>query len=259
MALTKPQFVQPDRPKTRDGAKSHRSIFDIDDYLDRSEDISSVVQNRYELKTTSPIFHGKERPESIKSSIFDLDNYKKDYEDPGVYSLSHFDEPIPNLENAYRSGSSTPASMISAGRFALSPHGSRRSSLFPEDLTPDFAQHYIPGLQTPTLDPDKTIDVAEIRKILRESFKFLADEAYCAKRCRNLSKNLSDYILYQIKILDYERYKFTCVVNIGQNLGQDLRIVSRSLWNDQTDTYITETFQNKQLFAVAMVFAVYQE
>ena len=259
MALTKPQFVQPDRPKTEDGGKSHRSIFDIDAYLDHSPSDLSFMGQKYDLKTTFPVFHGKDRPESVKSSIFDLENYRKDYEDPGVYSLSHFDEPIPNLENAYQSGSSTPASMISAGQFAISPNSSRRSSLIPECLTPELAKHYIPGLHTPSLDPDKAINSSEIRKILKASFEFLADEVYNVKRCRNLSKNLSDYILYQIKILDYERYKFTCVVHIGQNLGQDLRIVSRSLWNDQTDTYITESFQNKQLFAVAMVFAVYQE
>lgn len=260
MALSKAKFAQPNRASSRDGSKTHRSIFDIDDYLlPLSSDSSRVEARKFDLKTTSPVFQGKERPEIYKCSIFELDSWKTEYEDPGVFSLSHFDEPIPNLEGAYRSGSSTPGSMISAGRFALSPHSSKRSSLFPENLTPDFAEHYIPGLQTPSLDPDKAIDTEEIREILKESFRFLEDEVYDAKRCRILSKNLSDYILYQLKILDYERYKFTCIVNIGQNLGQDLRIVSRSLWNDQTDTYVTEAFQNKQLFTVAMVFAVYQE
>jgi len=259
MALTKPHFVQPERPKTDGGVKTHRSIFDIDDYLDNSSSALPFMGPKYDLQTTLPVLRGKDRPESAKSSIFDVENYKKDFEDPGVYSLSHFDEPIPNLEKAYQSGSSTPTSMISTGRFAISPDGSQCSSLVPGWMTPEIAKHYIPGLQTPSLDPDRAIDTSEIHRILKASFEFLTDEVYDAKRCRGLSKNLSDYILYQIKILDYERYKFTCIVNIGQNLGQDLRIVSRSLWNDQTDTHITESFQNKQLFAVAMVFAVYQE
>ena len=259
MALTRPQFVQPDHPKMGNGGNKHRSIFDIDEYLDPSSSDSSQQGQKYDLKTTFPVFYGKDRAESAKSSMFDLECYKKDHEDPGIYSLTHFDEPIPTLENAYRSGSSTPASMISAGRFAISPNSSRRSSLIPEIMTPELAKHYIPGLQTPSLEPEKAVDITEIRKILKSSFEFLADEEYNAKRSRNLSKNLSDYILYQIKILDYERYKFTCIVNVGQNLGQDIRIVSKSLWNDETDTYITESFQNKQLFVVAMVFAVYQE
>lgn len=259
MSLTKPKFVHPDRPKTADGPQGHRSIFDIDVYLDRSTTVPQTTKGKSDLRTSSPIFYGKEKPEEFNLSIFDPENYRTDLEDPGIFSITHFDEPIPNIESAYRSGSSTPASLISVGRFALSPTSSRRSSLFPEELTPDLAMHYIPGLQEPSMEPERKIDITEVRSILKESFEFLKDETYEVSRCRNLSKNLSDYILYQLKILDYERYKFTCVVNIGQNLGQDLRIASRSLWNEQTDTYVTEHFQNKDLFAVATVFAVYQE
>ena len=256
MALTKPRFVQPDSSHPRADGETFKSIFDIETNIDPIE-LAINEKSPYELKTSSPIFHGKEKPHDFRNSIFDIEQYKKELEDPGIFTLSHFDEPV--IDSIYRPASPTPSSLISVGKFALSPSSSRRSSLVPASVTPEFAQHYIPGLQTPSLDPDRKVDMTEVRKILRESFAFLESESYDVNRCRNLSKNLSEYILYQLKILDYERYKFACIVNIGQNLGQDVRVVSRSLWNNQIDTYISESFQNKELFAVAMVFAVYHE
>ncbi len=259
MALSKPNFVHPSELDANAKSTERKSIFDIDAYIDSSTVPVKTTSKRVDLKTSEPIFRGKEKPEDFRLSIFDPDYYNKDHEDPGVYSLTHFDEPIPYMENAYRSGSSTPSSLISVGRFALSSAGSSRCSLYPDEMTPEFAKHYLPGLKEPTMEPDSPLNTAEIRSVLRESLSTLEGEVYEVSRCRNLSKNLSDYILYQLKTMEFNRYKLTCIVNIGQNLGQDIRIVSRSLWNDQTDTYITEHYKNKDLFAVAMVFAVYKE
>eukprot|EP00794_Sanderia_malayensis_P009933 gene9933-10953_t len=262
MALTRPNFVHPQDQEPGKKSPERKSIFDIDSsYIDSSpvSKSSDKTHKKFSLKTSEPIFRGKERPEDLKLSIFDPDYYNKDYEDPGVYSLTYFDEPIPALENAYRSETSSPDSLISAGRFALSSAGNSRCSLYPGEMTREFAEHYLPGLTEPSLEPEKRLDLAEIRSVLRQSLATLEGEVYEAPRCRNLSKNLSDYILYQLKTMEYNRYRFTCIVNVGQNLGQDLRVVSRSLWNDQTDTFVTEHYQDKDLFAVAMVFAVYKE
>ena len=257
MALTRPKFVHPEQ--TENGVRESKSIFDIDAYIDTSSNEASPNQIKFDLKTSLPIFYGKEKVEDYKLSMFDAAYYKKDFEDPGVYSLTHFDEPIRDIENAYASGSSTPSSLISAGRFALSSAGSSRSSIFPSEMSPEVARRYLPGLQTPSMEPENPFNIAEVRGIMQETLSALKDEVYQLSRCRNLSKNLSDYILYQLKTLEYSRYKFTCIVNIGQNLGQDLRIVSRCLWSDKVDTFVTENFQNKELFVVAMVFAIYQE
>ena len=56
-----------------------------------------------------------------------------------------------------------------------------------------------------------------------------------------------------------ERYKFVCVVWIGQVLGQGVHITSRCLWNARFDNFAQESFKNDQLFAQASIYAVFVE
>jgi len=55
------------------------------------------------------------------------------------------------------------------------------------------------------------------------------------------------------------RYRLVASVMIGQDGGQSISIVSRSLWNAATDNFSSASYRNGSLFAVATVFAVYFE
>ena len=77
--------------------------------------------------------------------------------------------------------------------------------------------------------------------------------------CRELAKGMSNSIMSDLKSLGYERFKFVCTVTIGQNKGQGVRIASRSVWNTDSDRFVSESFMNESLFAVGVVFGIYKE
>lgn len=109
------------------------------------------------------------------------------------------------------------------------------------------------------MEPDKVFSDAEVRTILLQHLQSLESQKYDAKRCRELAKSMSNSIMNDLKMLGYSRFKFVCSVTIGQMKGQDVRIVSRSIWDTDCDTFVSESFKNETLFAVGVVFGVYQE
>jgi len=88
---------------------------------------------------------------------------------------------------------------------------------------------------------------------------FLDGESYEACKCSQLALQLSDVIKDRTKELSLPRYKVVVNVVIGQNAGQSVSCVSRSLWNANTDDFASASYRNASLFAVATVFAVYFE
>ena len=109
------------------------------------------------------------------------------------------------------------------------------------------------------LQPDETLRVTEVRSIILQHLQALESQKYEVKLCRELAKSMSDSIMSDLKQLGYSRFKFICTVTIGQMRGQDVRIASRSVWNTESDTFVSESFKNGSLFAVGMVFGVYKE
>ena len=72
-----------------------------------------------------------------------------------------------------------------------------------------------------------------------------------------LSKNIADGIKEQCKTtMDVPRYKIMVQVMIGQMRDQGIKISSHCLWDTTTDNFATVSFQNQQVFATAIVFAL---
>lgn len=109
------------------------------------------------------------------------------------------------------------------------------------------------------MEPDKGFSVSEVRSIILQHLQSLESQKYDAKLCRELAKGMSNSIMSDLKLLGYSRFKFVCSVTIGQNRGQGVRIASRSVWNTDCDTFVSECFKNETLFAVGVVFGVYKE
>ena len=109
------------------------------------------------------------------------------------------------------------------------------------------------------LKPDEKFSVVDVREIIVQHLQALQSQKYDVTLCRQLAKSMSNSIMSDLKLLGYSRLKFVCTVTIGQMTGQSVRIVSRSVWNPESDTFVSESFRNESLFAVAMVFAVYKE
>ena len=89
--------------------------------------------------------------------------------------------------------------------------------------------------------------------------RYLKNMSYDCKHCSKIALILSDVIRDSIKELKYPRYKFICMVTIGQFGTASLAEGSRCLWDSNNDNYACAHFQNNSLFAVATLYAVFLE
>lgn len=110
------------------------------------------------------------------------------------------------------------------------------------------------------MEPDKRFHIAEVKEIMDETLSSsLKEVKYDAVKCRALSKSLSHTICERVKLLGYRRFKIISSVTIGQIKGQDVRVASRFLWDEKHDTWVDAVFRSAELFAVAVVYGIYQE
>lgn len=110
------------------------------------------------------------------------------------------------------------------------------------------------------MEPDKRFHIADVKEIMEETLSSsLKEEKYDAVKCRALSKSLSHTICERVKLLGFGHFKIISSVTIGQIKGQDVRVASRFLWDEKHDTWVDAVFKSSELFAVAVVYGIYQE
>eukprot|EP00804_Cyclotella_cryptica_P025114 CCRYP_012978-RC/>CCRYP_012978-RC protein AED:0.47 eAED:0.55 QI:0/0/0/1/1/1/3/0/153 len=90
--------------------------------------------------------------------------------------------------------------------------------------------------------------------------KWVEEWADFGDEFETLSKDIADKIKERIKCtLNIPRYKLAIQVTIGQMKDQGVRITSRCLWDTSTDNYATASFQNRHVWASAIVFGLYTD
>ncbi|XP_053093975.1 dynein light chain Tctex-type 5 isoform X2 [Pangasianodon hypophthalmus] len=77
--------------------------------------------------------------------------------------------------------------------------------------------------------------------------------------CSAVATELSESIKEAAKSLSNGRYKLICCVAIGQLRNSAVSCSSRGIWSPDTDTFTEYLFKNQHLFALCVLFAVYQE
>ncbi len=87
----------------------------------------------------------------------------------------------------------------------------------------------------------------------------ISDMNYDAEKCRFLTLELATEIKNRVKQFGFDRYKLVSQVSINSMHGQDLRVVSRFIWDERFDNYVSCTYRNATLSVVAVLFGVYQE
>ncbi|GAB66417.1 dynein light chain type 2 [Plasmodium cynomolgi strain B] len=71
--------------------------------------------------------------------------------------------------------------------------------------------------------------------------------------------NLVDEVQQFIKPYVNERHKIVVQGIIGENKKQGIHVASKSLWNVETDNYISAKYVNDFIFVTVMVFLLYNE
>lgn len=119
--------------------------------------------------------------------------------------------------------------------------------------------HRIPK-NTYRLEPTNRFSERKVKEIIDEVLgENLEGKTYDAMFCKEMSKKLSEIIKQRVKYCGFSRYKYICIVYMGQTKSQGMRIGSRCLWNQKVDNVAESYFRNGELFAVATVYGVYCE
>jgi hypothetical protein len=95
--------------------------------------------------------------------------------------------------------------------------------------------------------------------LLEETLK---NRKYDPTKSAYLCKELSKEMMSETRLIMNNasmRYKLVAHVVIGEMSGQDLRVGSRCLWDNNQDNCVTVVYKNSSLYAVATVFAIYYE
>ena len=99
-----------------------------------------------------------------------------------------------------------------------------------------------------------------IKSIMEELMEAsLRDRKYDSLTCASLAQQLSGDIQVEVKNIELERYRLITVVHIGERNRQDIRIVSRAVWDPELDSFVTYKYQNEWLFCIATVYGIYLE
>lgn len=110
-------------------------------------------------------------------------------------------------------------------------------------------------------DPNERFKPDAVHHIIQEVLDECLDgEKYNPTQCRNLTQMLTDLIKGRIKDMNFSpRYKYIVTVTLGQDCNQGMSIVSRGLWNKDTDSYAEGVYAKDGIFAVATVYACYYD
>ncbi|XP_074615275.1 dynein light chain Tctex-type protein 2B-like [Acropora palmata] len=109
-------------------------------------------------------------------------------------------------------------------------------------------------------DPQKKFSPAVVKQLIEEVLvRTLTDVTYDPTVCRDLSLRISEEVKSQVKQLGFDRYKIVCITHIGSKMSQGIKIGSLCCWDANNDNFTECSFANRSLFAVTLVFGVYQE
>lgn len=87
----------------------------------------------------------------------------------------------------------------------------------------------------------------------------MTDMTYDPNEAAEMTSELSDKVLSDIKKLGFKRHKFVVYVAMGNIRGQGLHVVSRALCDANNDSHVTVTYQTKEFYVVVIVHALYFE
>ena len=104
------------------------------------------------------------------------------------------------------------------------------------------------------------VDIVRVRRAAASVIDTaITGYTYEGPQAKQFTVMLADRLRAQIKALLCTRYKLIVHVSIGQKQRQDLRIVSRCIWDAKWDRHLTITKETANAFVSVTIFCVYTE
>ncbi|XP_052776842.1 dynein light chain Tctex-type 5-like [Mya arenaria] len=108
-------------------------------------------------------------------------------------------------------------------------------------------------------DPDTKFVSHRAKSVMYETMKDWLDGMEYSANVRNLTTSLTEEIKKKVKALGFQRYKYVVTVTICQEAEQSMQMVSRCMWNKDTDTFAEVVYHSKDMHAIATLYALYFE
>lgn len=72
-------------------------------------------------------------------------------------------------------------------------------------------------------------------------------------------RSLSEEILKQIKLKDYDRYKIIVVISIGEKYHQTFRQSTKFLWDAENDAFANYVYDRPDIYVIGTVYGIYYD
>ncbi|KAJ8376508.1 hypothetical protein SKAU_G00070880 [Synaphobranchus kaupii] len=107
--------------------------------------------------------------------------------------------------------------------------------------------------------PERHFPAEEAQLLIKTILENRLQSAEYSGDCSAVAKELADKVKKAAKDLLYERYKLICFVAMGQIKDSGISCSSRGVWCPVADTFAEYCFRNDSLYALCVLYAVYQE
>ena len=138
----------------------------------------------------------------------------------------------------------------------------RRQSSRNSSYRPGYDRRLIRYENTYRMEPNDNhkLDLARVRRVATSVLESaITGYKYDANLAKQFSMTLADRLRGQIKQMPFPRYKIVVLVSIGQKTGQDLRIISRCVWDAKLDRHFTITKETSDAYVTVTICYVYTE
>ncbi|XP_060568644.1 dynein light chain Tctex-type protein 2B-like [Ruditapes philippinarum] len=108
-------------------------------------------------------------------------------------------------------------------------------------------------------EPDAKFESYKVKNVMTQTLREWLTGVEYSPNVRKLTTGLTDEIKKRVKALGFQRYKFVVTVTICQDAKQSMQMVSRCMWNKDTDNFSEAVFKTADLHAVATLYACYFE
>ena len=155
--------------------------------------------------------------------------------------------------------------LITSGRIDSGSHSGVRQRSQSSRNSHYYGKHdrrFIRYENTYRMEPadDDKLDLPRARRVANSVIEAsIAGYSYDANPAKQFSIVLAERIRNQMKQLSFSRYKIITQVSIGQNMGQDLRMVSRCLWDLRWDNHLTIIKESSAAYVIVTIFFIYTE
>lgn len=107
--------------------------------------------------------------------------------------------------------------------------------------------------------PEQRFSNEEAKTIIKSVVEARLGGAEYSSACTDIARDLADSVKDAAKARLWYRYKLICFVVIGQVKDCDVTCASRAAWSPTADTFVEYIFKNDSLFALCILYAIYQE